>query len=249
MKVNPKITKEQYLREYNTGKTDLEISQILKIPYRTVSSFRKNVLKLPLVRDNITITKEQEEILVGTLLGDSSICFTHSQCRFPNLTFSHSEKQELYFQNKFSSLSCLMSSQLKRHYNTTIVIKGKIANVKPVNYAIGKNLKVLQKYRDIFYPEGIKVLPIVFLEDSFTERSLAYLFMDDGNKNGKTINLNLQCFELKNLEEFVEFLQRKFDLTFTIKKDKTLFLKVKSIQQFKNLVLPYITLDCLYKIP
>lgn len=249
MKTNPKIKQDLYLKEYNLGKTDLEISKILKIPYRTISSFRKNTLKLPLVRDNITITKEQEEILIGTLLGDSSICFTHSQCRFPNLTFSHSEKQEVYFQNKFNSLNCLMSSQLKRHYNKTVFIRGKIANVRPVNYAIGKNLKVLQKYREIFYPEGIKIIPISFLENTFTEKSLAYLFMDDGNKNGTTINLNLQCFKTDNLLEFIFFLKRKFNLEFTLKTDKTLYLKNKSIGKFKELVLPYITTDCIYKIP
>lgn len=248
MKKTSKINKEQYLELYNAGKSDMEISTIMKAPYRTISNFRKQILKLPLVQDNVKITKEQEEILLGTLLGDSTISFTHAQCRFPKLSFVHSEKQETYFKIKFEKLNVLLSSYLKREYKTTTVIKNRVCNVRPVLYAIGKNLKVLQEYRNTFYPNGIKIIPIKFLENTFTEISLAYLFMDDGNKNGKTINLNLQNFELENLIEFQSFLLRRFNLEFTIKKDKTLYLKQNSYIHFKSLVLPYITIDSLYKL-
>jgi hypothetical protein len=72
--------------------------------------------------------------------------------------------------------------------------------------------------------------------------------MDDGNKNLGTINLNLQCFTLANLEEFVIFLKNKFNLEFIIKKDKTLYLRYNSRKTFYELINPYIIPSMMYKL-
>jgi len=103
-------------------------------------------------------------------------------------------------------------------------------------------------YQNIFYKNKIKIIPIEYLKQNFTNISLAFLFMDDGNKNGKTINLNMQSFTLDELNQFVNFLKDKFNLEFNIKKDKTLYLKYKSRTIFYNLVQDYIIDKMKYKL-
>ena len=242
------INKELYLKYYSDKKTDLEISELMRVPHRTISNFRKNILKIPLVQDTIELNSDEIEVLVGTLLGDSYIGYVHSQSRTPNLTFSHSIKQEEYFFTKYNALNKIMSSNLQRQYNEIGVIKGKKCNLSPVNYAIGKCLNCLTEYRNAFYFNGIKIIPVEYIKDKFTAKSLAYLFMDDGFKNNKTIGLSIPCFEYDNLKEFVDFLYNKFNIEFIIKKDKSLYLRYKSREIFYNLVSEYITSDSVYKI-
>lgn len=244
-KLNIEKIKELHLQ----GKNDKEIATLLGYSHSSVCYVRRNILKYRPVLEEIDLTKDQEEILIGTLLGDSSIGYTHNKCRFPNLTFSHCKKQELYANIKFQKLNIIMSSILERQYKTETIIKGKKCKVQPVIYAIGHNCKCLVKYRELFYnSEGKKVMPIEFLENHFTAQSLAYLYMDDGCKNQKSYNLNLQCFTEKELIDFAYFLKKKFELDFIVKNDKTMYLRYKSIQLFESLIIPYITSDMQYKI-
>lgn len=244
-----KLDKEKIKDLYLKGKNDIEISELLNYPKSSVTYVRKNILKLPRVLEYITLTKEQEEILIGTLLGDSYIGYTHDKCKFPNLTFSYCKKQTIYANTKFNKLRIIMSSIKERQYKTETVINGKKCKVQPVIYAIGHNCKCLVKYRELFYNDkNNKIIPIEYLKEHFTSQSLAYLYMDDGCKNQKSYNLNLQCFTLKELNEFAFLLKEKFDLEFIIKKDKTMYLRYNSIDKFESLIKPYITEDMQYKI-
>lgn len=244
-KLNVQKIKELHLQ----GKNDKEISVILKYSHSSVCYVRKHILKLKPVLETIILTKEQEEILIGTLLGDSSLKYTHKGCKFPNLTFSHCESQEFYAYTKYDKLKIIMSSITKRCYKTETTILGKKCKAQPVVYAIGHNCKCLVKYRNLFYNEsGKKIIPLEYLKDAFTAQSLAYLYMDDGCKNQKSYNLNLQCFTEKELIDFSYLLKTKFNLDFIVKNDKTMYLRYKSINTFESLIKPYITKDMQYKM-
>lgn len=233
---------------YSLGYNDKKIAKHLNTPLSTITYARKEILKLNPVLDTISLTKNQEEILIGTLLGDSYIGYVYKGCKYPHLTFNHCKKQEFYAYTKFNKLKPIMSSIGEKRYTTIAVIKNKVCNIQPVIYARGHNCKYLVKFREVFYPKGIKIIPIDFIKDKFTAQSLAYLFMDDGCKNQKSYNLNLQCFSKENLYQFTEFLKEKFNLEFIVKKDKTLYLRYKSIQVFEKLIFPYITSDMMYKL-
>lgn len=248
MQKQSKINKEEFLNLYNKGINDSNISKYLNIPKSTIRYYRVSILKLPKVAENIKLSQVQEEILCGTLLGDSSILYVHKGCNYPHITYKHSKVQEEYFNHKYKIFSNLMSSYLERQYSITQIIKGKECICNPVLFAIGRNLKCLIQYRELFYPFGIKIIPIKFIEEHFTARSLAYLFMDDGCKNQKTININIPCFSIVNLQQFIKFLYVKFNLEFIIKKDKTLYLRYNSIKRFKELVNPFIIESMQYKL-
>ena len=244
-----KLNLEKIKELHFEGKTDKEIAEILSYSHTSVCYVRRNILKLGTVYEDITILKEQEEVLLGTLLGDSYIGYTHNKCRFPNITFSHCKRQEIYARTKFNKLGNLMSSIKEHQYKTETVINGRKCKVQPILYAIGHNCKCLIKYRNLFYNlEGKKIIPIEYLKENFTSQSLAYLYMDDGCINQKSYNLNLQYFTKEELEDFIFFLKKKFNLEFILKKDKTLYLRYNSINKFESLIKPYITEDMQYKI-
>lgn len=235
------LTKEVYLELYNQGLTDQQIAIKLGMHHSYISKYRKNKLSLPLVRDNIVLTKYQEEVLIGTLLGDSSIRKVHSKMLNNNLTFAHSTKHREYFINKVTILNNIISSTGEYNCKSKFIVGNKLV-------ATGKALKCMNIYRDIFYPNGIKIIPLDYLIEKFTEVSLSYLFMDDGNKNGNTINLNMQSFSIEELQGFVNLLRDKFNLIFNIKKDKTLYLTYSSRENFYTLVNRYIINEMKYKL-
>lgn len=243
-----RINKDRVMILYSLGYPDNKIAKHLRVSPNGVGYVRQNILKLPVVTKNISISKTQEEILIGTLLGDSSIVYVHSGCTMPHLQFCHCKAQEIYCKTKYNKLKILMSSCKERQYNESLVIKGRVAKVQPVIYCIGKNLEVLKEYRNVFYPNDKKVIPISFIEDKFTAQSLAYLFMDDGCKNQKSYNLNLQCFDYENLQEFALFLERKFGIRSIVKKDKTIYIRYDSTKRMTELIRPYITEDMQYKL-
>lgn len=244
-KLNLEAIRELHLQ----GKNDKEIGKILGYSKSSVRYCRKEILHLNNVREDIELSKDQEEILLGTLLGDSYIGYTTEKCNYPHLTYCHCKKQELYAKTKYDKLSIIMASIKERQYITETIIRGKKCKVQPVIFANGKNCKCLIKYRELFYnSNGKKIIPIEYLKEHFTAQSLAYLYMDDGCKNQKSYNLNLQCFTVQELLDFSYLMKIKFDLEFIVKKDKTLYLRYNSISKFEALIKPYITEDMQYKI-
>lgn len=244
-----KLNVEEIKRLHFLGKNDKEIAKELGYSHSSVTYVRKNILKLPIVLESITLTKDQEEILIGTLLGDSSILYTYSGCSYPTLTYCHCKKQSIYAHTKYEKLKIIMSSIKERQYYDELVIKGRKCKIQPVVYARGHNCKCLIKYRNLFYnKDGVKIIPIDFLKDTFTAQSLAYLYMDEGCINQRSYNLNMNGFTREELCEFALLLQLKFGLEFIVKKDKTLYLRYNSISRFEELIKPYITEDMQYKI-
>jgi transcriptional regulator with XRE-family HTH domain len=235
------LSKELYIKLYNQGLTDKEIANQIGMNLSYISKYRKNKLKLPLIKDIISLNKFQEEVLIGTILGDSSIRFVHSKMKNSNLTFTHTPKNREYFLLKYNIFKNIISSIGEYTCKSKFVKGNKLV-------ATGKALACMNIYQNIFYKNKIKIIPIEYLKQNFTNISLAFLFMDDGNKNGKTINLNMQSFTLDELNQFVNFLKDKFNLEFNIKKDKTLYLKYKSRTIFYNLVQDYIIDKMKYKL-
>ena len=90
------------------------------------------------------MSKRERSILIGTLLGDSTIRYVHSQCKYPNLTFAHGLDQKEYFDWLCLELKSLMSSS--NEYNSAYIrTNGEIA--KRLVFT-GKNMKCLKEFRD-----------------------------------------------------------------------------------------------------
>ena len=232
-----KYNENEILELHNLGLTDKEISE--KLGYNS-NLFAKKRARMGLIPNNprktIELTKEEKEILCGTLLGDSTIRYVHKDCIYPNLTFSHCIQQKEYFEYKTDKLKRLCSSS--KEYNTSEKALSK--NDTFLQFT-GKNMKCLVELRNIFYPNNIKIIPMEYIFNNFTELSMYYLMMDDGSYDisNNSYIINLQCFSKDNLKEFVNFLYNILNLDFSIKSDNTLYLKHNSNSKMTEILIKY----------
>lgn len=232
---------------------DSEIAKKYNCNTVTVFKFRK---KHNLHRRNLNLTQEKEisnnvlEFILGSVLGDSSLCYRGKSTRF---TCSHSIKQKEYIYHIAEILKDLDASVTNSRINT----KYPAVNLRT------KGTPSLNYLYFSFYKNNKKVIPFELL-NNFTARSLAYLFMDDGFpihnvKNGKvqSIGIALCNFTDEELNKFILFLKNTFDLDFTISKHYNKYydkyysdinLKSTSFNHFKALISPYIQTWAYYKI-
>lgn len=107
--MNKKYNDSKIIELHSKGLTDREIAEILGVTPNNLATKRRHLGLSPnkSKRDTYILSEYEESILIGTLLGDSTIRYVHNKCKYPNLTFSHSELQKEYFDwlaNKFNNL-------------------------------------------------------------------------------------------------------------------------------------------------
>lgn len=234
--------------------SDKEIAKQINCNEETIRQCR---LKFNLNRRNLRLSREMNiskpelEILIGTILGDSSLnCRNNISAYF---TCNHSFKQSDYINHLQKVLPSLNLQLSYRNNPRSIILSSKCS-------------PTLYKLYSKFYINKVKMIPIELLEN-FTERSLAYLFMDDGSAcKHKTASgenritgfeIATCCFQLENLEEFRNFLNKKFNLDFKIRSHYNkhynkhyyvLRLSSKDVSHFRELISPYIIDSLKYKI-
>ena len=232
--------------------SDEKIAEIFNCNKITVFNFRK---KYNLERKNlnsndaIELSNEMVEVLLGTLMGDSSLQFRGISSR---LVCEHSIKQSEYVYHLAEIFKSLNSKVKLTRQNT----KYPSISLRTESYPN------LTYYYNAFYKNGKKIIPFE-LFDNFTERSLAYLIMDDGfpirGKTGNVISIGIALcnFSDEELEKFIDFLNEKFNLNFGIashynkhydKIYKDIVSYASGYKKLKELIKPYILDWALYKI-
>lgn len=237
--MNRKYNDAQIIELHSEGLTDKEIAEILGVKPTTFACKRGKLGLKPNKgkKETYELSNIELEILIGTLLGDSSVRYVYSGCKYPNLTFSHCPEQQEYFDWKTNKLKNLLSST-GNYENNYLKLDG---NYNRRLRFTGSNMKCLVEIRNQFYPEGTKVIPIEFIKDKFSELSLYCMYMDDGSydKTRNSYIINTQCFSKENLEEFTKLMLDKFGLKFTIKSDNSLYLRHESNEKFQKILLNY----------
>lgn len=224
---NIRYNNEQIIELHKKGLTDKEMAEIIGCTNNQMAKKRARLGLQPNKnkKELYSPTKEELGIIVGTLLGDSTVRYVHNECKYPNLTFCHCVQQKEYFEWKAKKLYNFMSSTNEyRSYRDYNILANK--NTARLVFT-GMNMACLVNIRDEFYPEGQKIIPIEYIKKHFNALSLYCWYMDDGSydKSSNSFILNTQAFTRENLQEFVEFLKDKFNLEFNIKKDNSLYLK------------------------
>lgn len=237
------LDKEKFLKLYNEGLTDLKIAIILNRSEKTVNSLR-NRLKLKSNRSHdIEITKEIEEILVGTLLGDSYIrCIANSKEKKLSITgqliFGHSTKQLEFVFWKWKNLISLFNKKPK------YIRQKRKDKINYSFYCYSVSSISLKKYHKIFYKNWVKIIP-KNINEYLTPLGLAVLFMDDGYK-GPYICLN--NFDDISLQNFQKALYKNWKIDSSITKRKEIYISAKSRKIFEDLIKPYIIPTMTYKL-
>ena len=230
----------------NEELSDYKIANILGLSHCCIREAR---IKLNVKRRDLRYSKEiplnryQIEVLIGTILGDSSLIASNNAAR---LVCSHCPKQYNYILNKLNIFKNIRTtlSYYKRN------IPNKKTNKRYSYYTISSNYNpFLLSFYNSFYKNGIKIIPKDLISKYFSRVSLAYIFMDDGCKvHNYSYSIATNCFSIEDLKWFQVFLKNKFNLETTILKSKVLYIKARSKDLFTYLVKPYIN-DCVkYKL-
>lgn len=217
---------------WKEGKTRSFICKEFKLQSSTLHYILKRLgLENPPPK-SVNLSKYEKSVLIGTIMGDSHIL--SGSPITSSLNFAHCNAQKEYFDVKVDILK-----KLNFGYNKEHNYYDKRTNKIYKRYTCTSHSFVeLKTLRHIFYKNGKKILPIEFLRDNFNEISLAYLYMDDGSTQKYNTIISMQCYERKELEDFVIILKSKFDLEFTVQFNNTLRIKQKDVKKFKELVRP-----------
>lgn len=230
---------------FNQGLSDYKIGELMGFNHATIFQFRKKhgYIRASLKENReVTPTQEELEILVGTLLGDSTLRIIGNSN--PSFSCAHGIKQKEYAEYKASLLERLGATCTYHKRN----IPDKRNGIYYEDYTI--RLKANPAFRDLYsmlYVDGIKVLSENIL-NYFTERSLAFMFMDDGSKIGRGYTIATNCFSEEDIKRFRLFLLEKFNLETSMFKSRVLYIHAKSKNHFKWLIEPYICESMKYKL-
>lgn len=240
-----KINNKKFEELFYQGLTDFEIGKELGMSADGIYSHR---MRHKYYRDNYTLavkkelTQYQKEVLIGTLLGDSSLRLNGVN---PTVSCAHCPKQKELTIHKaeiFKSLGAYYKYSIR---NTPDKRTGKYYECYTMR--IGANPELKEWYLAL-YPNGKKIIPMNLVKECFSEVSLAFMFMDDGSKTPCGYSIATNCFTKDNIKEFQKFLEEKFNLHTTIHSQNVLYIKACSKDLFTSLIRPYIIPCMQYKL-
>ena len=183
----------------------------------------------------IPLDSPQRELIVGSLLGDAYLMPTTSGFCF---RVNHGLHQREYVDWKFNLLAPFVRTPPRE--------SGNCYYFRTVTHP------EFSRYREFFYSDNRKIVPLKLLQQQFTELSLAVWLMDDGAVDRKQLRLNTQSFSVTENEILSSFLRAKFGIEARLNRDKDRYrLRISnaSIQRLKDLVGPHLIPSMLYKLP
>jgi hypothetical protein len=204
----------------------------------------KNNNKLNLSFNNLPLIVQ--DLIIGRILGDSSLEITKGSINV-RMTNNHSIKQKEYIFYIYQQLEeyCKTPPKLSSY-----VLKNKTYETYKFNTL---NCKFFTELYNIFYINNKKSIPLN-ISEFLSPRALAFWTMDDGYKQGSSVVLCTDNFTKEEVELLINVLKFKFDLDCTlylknkIKGTYRIYIRSKSMNQFKDLVLPHFHSSMLYKI-
>lgn len=248
MKYNQKyfIDKKELIELQQSGFNNKQLAAHFKCREQTIGVFlKKHNLKATNKNRGVKLTPYQKQVLIGTLLGDSCIKMS-SNANTSCLYYTHTIKNREYAEYKAKIFHNIIIPKgiIIRHSNN------KLSKNDYVEFSSSRTTE-LSEWRKAFYTPK-KIINKEYMEKWFTDVSLAFMFMDDGNKSKRTIVLNTQGFTDEDNYWLVKFFEKRFHLKFSVvlhkRKYKVLRLLTESSPRFITIVEKYLTPDMMYKL-
>jgi len=211
--------------------------------------------------DHVLLTELQRQVILGSLLGDMSICI-RSHCKSPNITVSQSTVQTEYLMWKYDTLWNLTTGT-KPHIFSQLSDFGTGSN--KINYMIRfatMALPCLLPIHELVRGDGNKYISKLWLNEIIDPIALAVWYMDDGCLSSKaSVKFALGLMSTEECFALQEWMSNRWDIGSYILKQKStnqryihntysnLFISSKSnLRKFRDLVEPYIIPSMRYKI-
>lgn len=193
--------------------------------------------------EDINLTEEEFQVILGSLLGDGNISVRHPKKGGGILNIKHCLKQKDYCLYKQQMLKRLNPKYKENHrHDNRLKIKDYIESI-----FYTKSLKCLKNFYDRWYTPKKSICLNDFYK--INALGLAIWYMDDGYKpKYGGCYLCTQSFSKEKLEQVILILKEKFNLDVNIRKDNILYINSKSFKIFKSLITPYIVPSMKYKL-
>lgn len=195
-----------------------------------------------------SFTQEQRDILIGTLLGDSSM-----------QAMLDSQNSNIKFEQ-----SILKMSYIHYLYSMFFEWTGSVPTIRKIKGGQAKKRKSiwfktyahpsLQFYKNVFYKKDkdnkqYKIVPKL-IHRWLTARALAYWYMDDGSYSSRNGDyyLHTQGFCIKDVQKLSLVLNNNFSIQNNIHKDRgnyKLYIRKESNELFKKTIESHL-LPCFY---
>ena len=187
------------------------------------------------VRKNqeLFVTNLQEEILIGSILGDAYIT------KRGQIQFEQAEKQKEYVFWKHEQLSSIAYKNVKK-----VKRFDKRSQKTYLSYRFWTRQYFIS-WRKKFYVNNIKVVP---RDIKLTPLALAIWYMDDGCYSDHKCIIATDGFVYNDIIFLQKLLIENFNIKSSIKNGSKLMIKKESFNTFFSLVIPYMLSCFKYKI-
>lgn len=171
----------------------------------------------------------EEQILLGTLLGDAYIGKLTGKSKTYKIGWEHSKQQKEYAlwkaENSLDNYSIYERDRLDSRTNNVYS-----------SIAIYSRKDDYLAYRQLFYPYGIKEISNLIL-NMLTPLAVAVWFMDDGNLyyNGNICHLTLSVngFSEQSKLNIISYFKNKYGINFKLHQEAIRLTSVKEVQKFE----------------
>jgi len=182
-------------------------------------------------------TPEQEQILLGSILGDG--CVLKRSSRNPIWTETHSIHQIDYLSWKQTKMYPFIKDISIGHKGTVVYMKSRA-------------LPQLGFYRGVFYPKDKKIIPVEALE-WIDDLAVAVWYMDDGgiSKEEQQVKIATCGFDTRTNGMLQGWLAEKYKIHFEVRWHRnypSLVLQKGSNKKFFSIIEPYIVPSMRYKL-
>ncbi len=181
----------------------------------------------------LSVTSRQQEIMIGSLLGDGHLAKTTRGYAF---RVNHGLMQKEYVDWKYREL-CSLTNGIPSTYKTTYYFR-------TVSH------RYFDEMRNLFYRKNKKIIP-QNISRLLTPLAIAVWFMDDGTKEGNQVRINTQSFTKKENKKLSDTLEATLGIKSTINRDKHFFrlrISDRSMSLFRKMVEPHIVPSMQYKL-
>lgn len=192
------------------------------------------------------LTKRQDEILIGMILGDACLEKNGDHVR---VRAEHGMKQKNYIDWKYHEFEKLATDRprIVRNYHS------KVKKVyKSWHFSTYSN-QIFDKYWRMFYPKGRKIIPSAIVQLLKSPLSLAIWSMDDGCKRNdcNAFRLSTDNFTKAEQEKLGKCLKENFRIQSRLHRKGTtwnIYIPQSEIKNFCRIIAPYIIPSLKYKI-
>jgi hypothetical protein len=201
----------------------------------------------------IFLSQHIKDFILGSTLGDLHISRRRDR---PNVTANLVIRQSIIHKDYFYHILEVLEPFCTNTKPSRTIYKFKGSDKEyEVLHFNTKVSPIFNYYHDLFYINGIKVVPYG-VEHLLTPRALAYWFKDDGTtdrSNGKVVGYILctDNFSFSDCYYLCHVLEVKFNFkcsVFSSKGNPRIYIKVESRMNFRELIMPFMHPSMVYKL-